>query len=158
MFLLCIQVHRARSGRSEPRQDKDTNIFLLLFISQFGEWIFFFETFFVWLRAMVLPRPGLPQPRRRAAVSDGKLRLRLVVVREQHRRAEFEFLHLEHQPHVCRRPRLRFSVALPLGINGGRTASFNGRVYPKQSPVLLTQPHFPSPHPLGVLLGLSLSY
>ncbi len=36
MFLLCIQVHRARSGRSEPRQDKDTNIFLLLFISQFG--------------------------------------------------------------------------------------------------------------------------
>ena len=118
MFFLCIQVHRTRSGRGEPRQDKDTNIFLLLFISQFGEWIFFFETFFMWLRAMVLPRPGLSRSGDGRAVRRRQRGFRLVGFERRYAGLLFTFPAECDSAEQFGYPWSRSSVALPLGING----------------------------------------
>ena len=62
--------------------------------------------------------PGLPQQLFGHTVRRRAKWIQLLVVNEQYRRSGFGFQFQLPGPRFLRQPRLRFSVALPLGING----------------------------------------
>ena len=78
-------------------------------------------------------RPGLPRKSQWRAERRRRQWLQLGFYGQRYWWHELEFRCDMDRPQLLEQPCLRFSVALPLGING-RTASFNANLYPNLKP------------------------
>ncbi len=85
--------------------------------------------FFIRILRIMRHRPGLPPQRLGRSDVRRQLRFQLGFNGQRHQWHELEFQRNVAQSQQREQPRLRLSVALPLGING-RTASFNASLYP----------------------------
>ncbi len=67
-------------------------------------------------------RPGLPQQHLRRTRQRRQPRIQLGFIHQKYEQQPPRFLHDTPQSHQRKPPRLRFSAAVPLGINRGRAA------------------------------------